>query len=611
MAAKPVTKAAEKGSSVAKPSSESTAKKVPAASPSKISAASKPASVKATPITTAPSSTSNPTSKPPSKTIAAKSSVASSTAATKNVAKAGVKTATPASKGAKPVAKGKGAVVPKAESAEAQRLSKAAVVIQKWIRRFLAIRRRAHLVAKKQDYEAAIKKAEKDAWLLMVKMERLEEEKRMAVEAEKKRKIKEQKQNETLLREAAFDGSQDELRRIIAMGVNIDCTDSNGDTPLLEASGSGQVDMIKILCDLHANVNARGKFNRTPLFRAAFGGHVAAVSLLLSYGADPRLYDSDGVTPGEIGSNDETVTTLAKWDIKETEKLLEAISKRNEEKKQQEMLEKQKITKTVQGKLEEAKKIDTAKQAALKSAYCEYEKRICEHDKCIRKHMEERIITLILQAVKDAELELEAVKESAREAREALQQLKFQLREEESAQSGELEQRARCNIREVDDVVMRDVGNKIGNDSKWPLLIDISRQIATFLRYRDTNYINACSPVDTVPEKIRLALLGAMRFGKPLVIDMMDVDFWHALPSIFNVVKPNLLADIVSKKILSPDCIKPLLKPSDGDEFKLANFTEDRLSRFRVFFVTLLKFPDAELLAATTALEIIPSQPTS
>ena len=49
---------------------------------------------------------------------------------------------------------------------------------------------------------------------------------------------------------------------------------------------------------------------------------------------------------------------------------------------------------------------------------------------------------------------------------------------------------------------------------RWPLLIDTSPQSSTFLRYRDTNYINALNPKHVEPEVIRLALLGGLRFVK-------------------------------------------------------------------------------------------------
>ena len=46
---------------------------------------------------------------------------------------------------------------------------------------------------------------------------------------------------------------------------------------------------------------------------------------------------------------------------------------------------------------------------------------------------------------------------------------------------------------------------------RWPLVIDTSGQAATFLRYQDTNYVDAVNPDHLRPERIRLALLGALR----------------------------------------------------------------------------------------------------
>ena len=36
---------------------------------------------------------------------------------------------------------------------------------------------------------------------------------------------------------------------------------------------------------------------------------------------------------------------------------------------------------------------------------------------------------------------------------------------------------------ELDDVLVRDVGNKIKSDGRWPLVIDTSGQAGVFLRY--------------------------------------------------------------------------------------------------------------------------------
>lgn len=96
----------------------------------------------------------------------------------------------------------------------------------------------------------------------------------------------------------------------------------------------------------------------------------------------------------------------------------------------------------------------------------------------------------------------------------------------------------KCQVTELHDVLMKDVGNRISADgrsvctqmglgqsgmavpwgdlvaaSRWPLVIDPSGQAATFLRYQDTNYVDTMNPEHLRPETIRLALLGALRWG--------------------------------------------------------------------------------------------------
>ena len=47
---------------------------------------------------------------------------------------------------------------------------------------------------------------------------------------------------------------------------------------------------------------------------------------------------------------------------------------------------------------------------------------------------------------------------------------------------------------------------------RWPLIIDPNGQAATFLRYRDTNYLCALSPTQMEPEKVRMSVLGSIRY---------------------------------------------------------------------------------------------------
>ena len=45
---------------------------------------------------------------------------------------------------------------------------------------------------------------------------------------------------------------------------------------------------------------------------------------------------------------------------------------------------------------------------------------------------------------------------------------------------------------------------------RWPLVIDLSKQCATFVKYRDTNYLCTLNPRDMDYETIQLPILGAL-----------------------------------------------------------------------------------------------------
>ncbi|CAN0211693.1 unnamed protein product [Ectocarpus fasciculatus] len=60
---------------------------------------------------------------------------------------------------------------------------------------------------------------------------------------------------------------------------------------------------IRALLEGGANVNSRNKYEQTPLHMACSRSSAAAVELLLRWGADEKLTDEDGTTPGdEIGA---------------------------------------------------------------------------------------------------------------------------------------------------------------------------------------------------------------------------------------------------------------------------------------------------------------------
>ena len=137
---------------------------------------------------------------------------------------------------------------------------------------------------------------------------------------------------------------------------------------------------------------------------------------------------------------------------------------------------------------------------------------------------------------------------------------------------------------------MQDVGDRLANDGRMPLLVDVTKQAAVFLRYNDVNYLNVCNSRNMDSESIRLALLGAVRFGKPMVVDMMDIQYdISQLAEMLGIIpwKEALLDDIMSRRVLEEAYYLSLVDPAKDNKelFNPARFSPKLLQNFR--FVVL------------------------
>lgn len=147
---------------------------------------------------------------------------------------------------------------------------------------------------------------------------------------------------------------------------------------------------------------------------------------------------------------------------------------------------------------------------------------------------------------------------------------------------------------EVENMPVKQLGKVLAPDpevnwcksGKWPCLLDPSTTAGTFLRYRDTNYLQAVSPKEMESERIRKALLGGLRFGKPLVIDLGEIDRFDMITTQINRVQEGLMEKILNKSILQVENFETLVKDEDGDEYKPDKFTGGMADQF-VFLVII------------------------
>ncbi|XP_045716835.1 IQ motif and ankyrin repeat domain-containing protein 1 isoform X4 [Phyllostomus hastatus] len=478
------------------------------------------------------------------------------------------------------------------------------------------------------------------AFLTLVRREREAARRQREEEAKAEQRRQEERQRQARLLDAAFDGNLGEITAILREveelltreGVGrdeaglvrrrqqrvalLEFEDARGNTPMSEAAAGGQPLAIRLLAEQGASPNCKvgagaagsrrgsgaarlraplpqGAFGQTPLYRAAFGGHLEAVEVLLELGADPRVYADDGSTPEQVASLDAVAGTLRSWDLSLTEAMLRNMEAEQQRRAQEAERHREAEAQRMNLKVQQLAKEQQQRHKELQQAYCELNRRITEHDKCEQRRA--GLAELTLQAIKDAEAQVDRLRQEAQKAEETLALARLELREQ--TQQGEEEPPGlACQVAELHDVLMRDVGGRLRADGRWPLIIDPSGQAATFLRYQDTNYLDTLNPDHLQPERVRLALLGALRYGKPLVFDLREVDLFPVVQQQLEAVQPDLAQELLSRRLLQEDRYLSLLRPEDGLEYGPTQFQEARLEQFRLFFVTKVRWPPAEQL---------------
>src|SRR5689334_2282827 len=78
----------------------------------------------------------------------------------------------------------------------------------------------------------------------------------------------------------------DEVKRLLARGMDANSVDPHGDPLLFIAARAGYRATVDALLAAKASVNAKNRFGDTPLMAAALNGHLEVVRKLRTRGAD-------------------------------------------------------------------------------------------------------------------------------------------------------------------------------------------------------------------------------------------------------------------------------------------------------------------------------------
>ncbi|XP_045157530.1 IQ motif and ankyrin repeat domain-containing protein 1-like [Mercenaria mercenaria] len=140
------------------------------------------------------------------------------------------------------------------------------------------------------------------------------------------------------------------------------------------------------------------------------------------------------------------------------------------------------------------------------------------------------------------------------------------------------------------------IGKKIKDSNKWPFLIDHTDgyNSQTFFKYRDVNMLSVFPEFHK--ETLRKALMGALRFGKPLIIDVKQPDQSTVMDRVrdtCNDIYNGLWDDIMDRSILDFEKCGKLYQPSDDLEYK--NSYDYRVSDFQFIVLTNVDPPSSAM----------------
>ncbi|CAF0858054.1 unnamed protein product [Brachionus calyciflorus] len=427
--------------------------------------------------------------------------------------------------------------------------------------------------------------------------------------------------------EKELDGMEEKLdsgKRKQALLNLIDCKDSNNNSALSEASAGGSPEVCKFLLSNNADPNSKGAFGRTPLWRAAFAGHLNCVQILLENGGDPRMYSQDGQRVIDAATKDNVIDILKNWNIQLTERMLQQIDKSRREIKQEQI-----------NGLEERKKMAKLEYEQLKSKYEHVKNELyscnCELQRLNDEYLLNPDMYGPLIDKKEAEKvvlisQSEDLREKSVKSRIFYKDLLSEIRKEKNKIKNETEESddegnddsdndnlddnkiMKINIKEMDDLVLRDITNCVRTADKWPIIIDQNDQASTFLRYRDTNYVNCLDMKSMEKNKFRLALLGSIRYGKPFVLDLMqyDQELLESIKSVCDQIDDKLFEDMCSKELVKNEKYARLIRlESDGKEYEAHNFNQNRINNFKILFLTSNPYPSDKLLNLTFPIKVI------
>jgi len=215
-----------------------------------------------------------------------------------------------------------------------------------------------------------------------------------------------------------------------------------------------------------------------------------------------------------------------------------------------------------------------------------------------------------------AESELQQAKIIHQDLEWAVKRAKLKIRDFENklkrkkAKAGEYVTKLEQTIflKDVADVVLKDVGGKRREDGRWPLVFDPSGNCETFFRYNGSAVftveelaaLTASSDKDD-QERLLCALLKHLKYGGALIIVLgKELANMSLAENYFNEIEKGFFGTLTDRSVLYSYLLVrrflPLVPRQLQKDYCEYMFEDDNLSKFVLAFVVNDNEPDNEVL---------------
>eukprot|EP00930_Biecheleria_cincta_P078464 TRINITY_DN65931_c0_g1_i1.p1 TRINITY_DN65931_c0_g1~~TRINITY_DN65931_c0_g1_i1.p1 ORF type:complete len:357 (+),score=60.17 TRINITY_DN65931_c0_g1_i1:119-1072(+) len=311
---------------------------------------------------------------------------------------------------------------------------------------------------------------------------------------------------------------------------------------------------------------------------------------------------------------------LYEWDITRTDELIADFEAWQASAHLEETLRQSEAMHAVDVEFEQAQAFHVAAQGRLARAKASWRRRVEEYDLLEAEGSHEDFMRRARQVCEVSEEELASAESSAWSAQSSLDAARAQRLRIAEACSVELEQenlaRRQVRVRDLNDVLLRDIGDRIAHAEKWPLVIDPSDCAAKLLQYSGCAVLNFWRPGELTANKIRVAILSMIKGGGTLAIDLFAVAAGtgrEILAEPFDDVRPGLFDDLLDRSLLKakasdlwPSFYSLVDEARDGKRFSFEQFAENNICKFKMMLITSTLNPHADLTNLFDVIEVVP-----